>query len=219
MTLLLYGIADDEPAARGEAGLDGERLDTVRYRELVAIVGTEPEPAHPANLDRLLRYERVIETLTERQAVLPARFGSRSPGPVQLCERLEQQYDQLLAALQRVRGAVELAVRAQWRDPGSPPSRGHPDNGTGYMLGRVDRHRRATAVARHLDPLATQARACRTRVLPQPELAWSGAYLVESGRLDQFAETLGDIDSAIEQVDFVCTGPWPPYSFVGGAVG
>jgi Gas vesicle synthesis protein GvpL/GvpF len=219
MTLLLYGITDAEAVAGETTGIDGARLETVRHRQLVAIVSAEHEPDQPADLDRMLRYERVVQTLMERQALLPARFASRSPGAVQLCQRLEQEHDALLSALERVRGAVELALRAEWLDPAPARSGGVQQNGTGYMLERLDLHRRATVVARRLDPLASRARECRMRVMPRPEVAVSGAYLVDSGQLEPFTETLRDIDGATEQVDFVCTGPWPPYSFVGDVRG
>jgi Gas vesicle synthesis protein GvpL/GvpF len=216
MTCVLYGITEDEPALSGKAGLDGARLEAVRHRQLVAIVSAGRETDQAADLDRLLEYQRVIQSLMERRSVLPARFGSRSSGRAELCELLERRYHQLLASLERVRGAVELALRAEWRDPSPASSGGRPGDGTAYLLARVDLHRRATAVARRLDPLATHARACQTRVLPRPELAVSSAYLIEPARLGEFAETLAEIDGPAEPIDLVCTGPWPPYSFVGG---
>ena len=60
--------------------------------------------------------------------------------------------------------------------------------------------------AAELDALA---RASRMRVLPNPELPVAGTYLVDRERVGKFADLLGEVDEALDQVDLVCTAPWP----------
>ncbi len=53
-------------------------------------------------------------------------------------------------------------------------------------------------------------------MLTRPTDPVIAAYLVDSDRTDEFVAGVRDLGTAIEDAELVCTGPWPPYSFVGG---
>jgi hypothetical protein len=107
---------------------------------------------------------------------------------------LAERADELLAALERVRGAVELGVRGEVCAPPAPAA-----SGTEYLLRRV-------ADERIHEPLASLSRASVRRSRP-PHI---GAYLVDRGAVDRFRARVHELGG-----DLVCTGPWPPYSFCG----
>ena len=44
----------------------------------------------------------------------------------------------------------------------------------------------------------------------------NGAYLVDSGRVAEFAVAAEAIVSGLDGFRLAVTGPWPPYSFAGG---
>jgi hypothetical protein len=218
MTLLLYAIAECEPSKVEGTGIGGARLMALQHRELAAIVSEEVGTDEAVALDQLWQYERVMETLMERHPILPVRFGSRSADPAEVRSLLEDRHQELSAALEHVKGTVELAVTVQWRDSASPVQT-RPPTGTAYLLERVELHRAAAAVGRQLEPLARLARASRAGVLPRAAVVFRGSYLVEAARLGEFTATVSEVAGALEHVDVVCTGPWPPYSFVAGATG
>ena len=60
------------------------------------------------------------------------------------------------------------------------------------------------------------ARAATRTVGATPRLLLSGAYLVEPGELDAFRHRVGELEAEHAELTFVCTGPWPPYSFAPG---
>ncbi len=39
------------------------------------------------------------------------------------------------------------------------------------------------------------------------------AYLVDRDRLESFARAIRALDEREPEIEMVCTGPWPPYSF------
>ena len=155
---------------------------------LAAVVADHDAPAPTA--EALLRHEAVVERLMEDGPLLPMRFGSVTPD---VNGWLAAEQARLSAALERVRGAVELGVRAA--DPGPPAA-----SGTEYLMRRAA----STALGDRVHAaLAGLARAS-VRVPKPPHV---GAYLVDRDAVEGFRARAGEHEGV------VCTGPWPPYSF------
>jgi hypothetical protein len=221
MSLLLYGIIEaggpPEPRLAGDAG----GLLTIVEGPLAAIVtehrGSPPEPS----LERLCDHERTVRTLMDSRAILPARFGSVLADERTVRALLRRRRRDLLARLRRVRDAVELALRANWRDrAGTPPAAQGAQgrkSGTSYLRERLEHRRSARRLASELDPLTALARSSRRRLTPAPDLPVLDAYLVERGRVGEFVDMVRQLDDRLEDVELTCTGPWPPYSFAEGA--
>jgi hypothetical protein len=164
----------------------------------------------------LRAYDRALAELIGADAVLPARFGSMFEADSEVRELLRDRQAELTDALARVRGAVELGVRASWPaslDETAPAGAGA---GTAYMLRRLELDRRARQLAADLDAgLGDLARAANSRILTRPSQPVTASYLVDHERIDRFRERVHELDVGIEEAELVCTGPWPPYSFVG----
>jgi Gas vesicle synthesis protein GvpL/GvpF len=82
---------------------------------------------------------------------------------------------------------------------------------------RKKRTERAPRVASELDQLTALARASRRTLSPAPDLPMLVADLVDRDRVREFVATLAQLDDRLDDVELMCTGPWPPYSFVEGA--
>lgn len=216
MSVLLYAIVrSSSPHVAGE-GLDGRALRRVTANGLSGVVSDHE--ALPATSERTLwAYEHAIEALMATDAVLPARFGTAFDDDPGVQAMLKRRHDELRAALDRVRGAVELGVRATWAAaPDERPPAGS-SAGTAYMLGRLELSRRARALAAKLEAdLGTLARASSSRLLARPATPVLASYLVEHERIEEFRTRVHELDDTTEEADVVCTGPWPPYSFVEG---
>lgn len=219
MTLLVYAIAERDGSAAPELELAGRRLRGVRDGELIAFVGEDAAAAPDWGVEDVLGHERVVELLMDRQPILPVRFGNTVNDESQIRSLLHERRRELSAALQRVRGAVELGVRAQWSQPRPITPEDGPQTGTDYLLERLAMRKRADAVVRGLEGLSGLARLSRIRVLPRPTLPFLGAYLVETAVLTAFVEACAELDDELDDVELVCTGPWPPYSFAGEPAG
>jgi hypothetical protein len=209
----VYAVAEDT----------GEPLpyDSVRTGDLVAVVERvestpEPEP------EELWGHERVVEQLMADRAVLPMRFGTTQPDEAALRSALLERHDELCSALARVRGRVELAVRAvaAREVPEADKASGHESSASGdvpaadasgrdWLASRLAARRLADAVH---EPLAAIAVAERRR--PATGEVLRAAYLVDRAALERFRAALDGVRKAHPELDVVCTGPWPPYSFV-----
>ncbi len=90
-------------------------------------------------------------------------------------------------------------------DASAPPATGRE-----YLLGRMAADSRATAVHAPLDALAV---AGRRRVADAGELL-RAAYLVDTQRVGAFRAEVERQQAEHPDLAVLCTGPWPPYSFV-----
>src|SRR5689334_10184468 len=90
-------------------------------------------PRRPeASAEALLAYERMLEELMEEHTLLPMRFGSVLAGEGELEELLATRRDEFRVALARVRGRVELGVRAKL--PAEPST---PEGGRAYLTAKL----------------------------------------------------------------------------------
>ena len=217
MRLLVYGIVESANDGLAGEGLNGRPLRGVADEPLIAVVsdyeGADPEPTAAG----MAAYEGIVRRLMDRGAILPARFGSVLADESEVRALLRRRRKDLLSRLRRVRGAVEIGLRASWRDG----VRARPDapsqSGTSYLRDRLELRQNARRVAGKLDPLSAIALSARRRLVPRPDVPVLDAYLVDGGRVDEFVALVEQLDGALEDVELVCTGPWPPYSFAEGA--
>ncbi len=245
--LYLYAITGPGGAppggTGGERGLLGELVYPVPYRELQALVSRASTEAAEAVAANVLCHEQIVERLMERVALLPVRFGTLLPDEERVRTLLAERYAEFTAALARVAGKVEFGVRVLSQgQPGSepttgpPPSAGSgpsnpPENGNRpghrYLQARQAEHRRETvrqAEARRLaDLLDATLAACaaetRCSLLLTPHLPVCAAYLVPREWVAAFEAAVAGLEATLPEYRFLCSGPWPPYNFVGAAGG
>ncbi len=198
MTVLLYAITDRDHVSDG---VRGGPLSLVRGAGLAAVVSHRPAP------EEMWDYEQVVESLMDDGAILPARFGTVLEHEDAVRGFLTERRDELARGLERVRGAVEMGVRAQWLDDVGGES------GTAYMLGRLALLRSARGIAELLAPLRSMARTSKVAVMPRRGVAVLAAYLVDRSSADEFARRCDHLRDELQHAELVCTGPWPPYSF------
>jgi hypothetical protein len=213
--IYVYAISDspDRPEVRG---LQGAALSTSGRDGLFAIWSEHEEARLEADEAVLLEHERVVEALLKQGAVLPMRFGSWMRDPAAVLELLDERRSEFELGLERVRGAVEIGVRALVREEPAervPALAGADRPGTAYMLARLNDEKRSALVAAHLrGPLQALSRASADR-----KTSLSGsvntAYLVDRGDVDAFRAAVQKLDEVVDEATIVCTGPWPPYSF------
>jgi hypothetical protein len=202
----VYAIGD---ARRREA--HPSVVECVREGDLIAFFAAG-RPRDP-DVRELRRHEAVVSSLMGDAGVLPMRFGSVMQDERELRALLRARRDEFARSLARVRGRVELGARALWREPALDALSG----GGAFMRARLDRYRAARRVADEIHPLLAELAADSVcRVAPTDDAAFAGAYLVERTRVGGLKQRSARLRGELTNVDLVCTGPWPPYSFSGG---
>ncbi len=213
-------------------GLQGAKLETISYGEIAAVTS----PLRPTSLDRLekaalvesvLKHESVNRRIFLTRTVVPVRFGTIADDPLQVKELLQKIYLQVKAALKRLGGKIELAVRASWdlhaviqevKGEITIENAGATDLQEKINIGRqvfeaVDKRKRSIINTIHngLYPGAVDFTVGREGT---EEMIFDRSYLVEREKETSFDEAVNCIASQYEgTVTFKCIGPLPPYSF------
>jgi hypothetical protein len=240
----VYAITAPDTQLPQSVSVFGGPLLMVSYRDLGAIVSRIGTPetdgmAPSATAENLLRHERVVEMARSHGRALPVRFGTVLPSREAVAQALATQHATLLDDLRRIGDKNEIEIAALWglateKPPSAqrnPEVGGQPEPdtapvgrraGLAYLLSRQAEYRqaesareRAQTLARDLDarlrPLALE---CRRSLCPTERLALRDRYLVENERTGAFKQAFDEVRLRHQEVRFLLSGPWPPYSFV-----
>ena len=183
-------------------------------------------------------HHAVIEAMAERGPVVPMRLATVYSGDDPVVDTLRQRAGDLREALSRLRGRSEWGVKAYAAAPVDPrpeeddPAPGPTGPGAAYLRrrraqltsranARQDAMGGAQAVHAELSLLSVSARLYPPQA---PDLAGqaapmvlNAAYLVAEEQTGAFAAAVNDLTGRNRSVRLSLTGPWPPYSFVGGS--
>ena len=174
----MYALVRHPAAMPGVRGIDDAPLRTSAAADGIdAVVSdTRPGPGGPTEA-AILAHAHVVEAVAAaNDSVLPARFSGGIAGDDELRQRLAGRRDQILQALERVDGCVEIGLRvlAEPRE-----DRAQAASGSEYMRRRLDEIARAEQLARDLhEALASGARESSCNVLARRDVVLTGAYLV-----------------------------------------
>lgn len=179
---------------------------------IAGVYGPVPGEQLQPTEETLWAHEAVVETLLAEGPVLPARFGTVLPSVERLRAELDDRREEFAAALEFVRGRVELGVRAVW--PERTVAGDVPKSGRAYLAQKLGQHQSAADAAASLhEPLARIAVADTVEIEHEPCLALVGSYLVERDDVGRFRDEADRLAKRLEGIRLACTGPWPPYTF------
>ncbi len=230
--LYLYGIIDGRQTPEPmPAGLEDRASCIVPYDDLAAVAGWLQRGRPPASEANLRKHFNVLEAFMASHTVLPARFGSTFADLEELTAHLAFSRNTYTGDLRRLRGQIELGVRAGWHAAPMGPSDASmvfaaTGSGPGacYLAEKrakaaycLDRQREAQDLASIISaPLALHATQAVWRPLRGnlEKAAISMAFLLSKERLGGFREALVALRRSKPDLDILCTGPWPPYSFI-----
>jgi hypothetical protein len=198
-------------------GVGNARLERMGVGELELVYSESDLASRAPGDEDVLRHALVVEELMARSAaILPGRLGQRYEDTAELERSVRAESTRLAAALQQVAGCVELGLRVL-----EPPHTEHAAlaNGTAYLQAKLAEKQAAERrVLEVHEPLARLARASTRRDGALEGQLLEAAYLVPAGELDGFRDELERIEASRADLDFVFTGPWPPYSFAAEAL-
>ncbi|MBX0331583.1 GvpL/GvpF family gas vesicle protein [Oscillochloris sp. ZM17-4] len=227
--LYLYAIIDRPgDGLPQELGLADQPISYV-YEGGIGAVVSQIEPRYvTVGALQIVRHEAVVESLSVRHGVLPVRFGTMLDDAEAVRSLLRERSSTFADDLSRVRGRVEISLRALWADlpdPTPPAAIDAPRTGRGYIERRIVEERaaalrrlRAKQVADAVHARLDQhADASVFKVLPTERMLLSAAYLVPREDTARFQARVAEIIAARPEIRLLCTGPWPAYHFVSPA--
>jgi len=229
----VYGVVESSFASTLEARVveEGELAAVVDVVPL-AVFGEQALEEHlndRAWLETHARaHQEVLQEISLAGPVVPFRFGTIYHESDDVRGMLRARETELTTALARVRGRVEIGVKAWAGPPPVQPARA-PATGRAYLEQRLGAQERVRAASAQL---AETARDSHLRLLscavegvanrPQPReltgrdeaMILNGAYLVADVEPIRHEIERLSADYEAQGISFELTGPWPPYNFV-----
>jgi hypothetical protein len=221
MKYLLYGIVQRDLA--GSSPDPGICL--LAAHGLAAAVSAVQAMGLPSSVSSLLAYERVVEAIHARQAVIPLRYGCVMESESAVMRLLEDHRQEYQALLSRLLGMTEMGIRILWPArlgvmPDFPPS-----PGAAYLMSLRTRYNSANALAPEESQLADRIMSllsgCSTEQRREVSPSSHGRlvslyFLTPKTWAEQFREKARQIDPP-SGAKLLLSGPWPPYNFVASA--
>jgi hypothetical protein len=217
MKYLLYGIVE-----RDSAGCPpGTCLITAHG--LAAAVSAVEETISPPSVASLLAYERVVEAIHHRQAVIPLRYGCVMEDEFAVVRHLEEHRQDYGALLARLLGMTEMGIRVLWPARAGVVPDFPPSPGARYLASLRNRYNLANALAAEEAQLADRIGGLlpgcfteqRREVSSSSERRLLSLYFLTSRTgVERFRNRARQICPP-SGAKILLSGPWPPYNFAG----
>ena len=244
--LYMYAICRhlDPAALDGHGGLREQPLRVVPVGDLQAVVssvdlrefGEDGLRRHLEDLPWLEEvargHDHVVHVLADLAPTAPLRLATICLDEDGVRRRLEEGYDALVSALERVEGCREWSVKVLARPlvdaPAGSGTASRTGGGAAYLqFKKAEAARRAEgadrlrAVAEAVHAMLSSTATASRQLTPQdPRLSGhsspmilNGAYLVDQAGVALFHERVRMVESEHPEVEVDVAGPWPAYSF------
>jgi hypothetical protein len=235
----LYAISQMPEGAAGPIaaeGIDGEsKVEALRCDDYICWISrvSKDEFAdrlteHMQNLEWLasagLRHQRVVAEISQQSATLPARFGTVFLTENSLRQHVRERKAGTRRAFERVADADEWGIKL-FEIAKPKPARVVAASGSDYLKKKAEMLK--PRARQQLDEDGKTFVAALTRLAVasspggkasagQPGLVWHGSFLIrrkDRKQLEAMLKTYAARWHDSRRID--CSGPWPPYSFVG----
>ena len=218
-------------------GEGGNRVYTVRFKDIAAVVSDTPIRIYDPTRENVLAHELVNETVMREHTVIPMSFGTIFRTRDDIVELLKSTYQAFDDVLDKMRDKIEFGLKVLWdrdrvveqleaedADIGRLKEEitGNAQSSTYFarmQLGRLIEAALEEAANGYVldvhDSLKPVAVASRSNKPIGDRMIMNAAYLVERAREEDFDNPIKKLSRKYEDLlSFKYTGPWPPYNFV-----
>lgn len=231
-------VRSDRQHDFGAIGIGGgQRVFTVAYEDLAAVVSDTPIVIYDPTRDNVLAHEFVNETVMKEFTVIPMSFGTVFRSEEDVTELLRSTYQAFSDVLDKMQDKIEFGLKVLWdrekvianlerdndeiRRLKDEISR-HTASSTYFarmQLGRLIEGALEEMSARYVsdvhDALKRVAVASRSNKPIGDRMILNAAFLVDRAQEQAFDERVKETSRNYEDVlSFKYSGPWPPYNFV-----
>jgi hypothetical protein len=231
-------VRSDQQRDFGAIGIGGgQRVFTVAFQDLAAVVSNTPIVIYDPTRDNVLAHEFVNETVMKEFTVIPMSFGTVFRSEEDVTELLRSTYQAFSDVLDKMKDKIEFGVKVLWDrervianlERENEEIRGlkdeisrHTTTSTYFarmQLGRLVDSALEDMGSRYVadihDALKPVAVASRSNKPIGDRMILNAAFLVDRAQEQAFDERVKETSRKYEDVlSFKYSGPWPPYNFV-----
>ncbi|MFA4853558.1 MAG: GvpL/GvpF family gas vesicle protein [Bacteroidales bacterium] len=218
-------------------GISDSALFNITYNNISVVAGDFSSNKIIVDKEFAIDYARVIEDLAQHFTLLPVRFGTLMESPDAIKEILIKYYDEFKQNLQKVENKYEFSLKVLWdyekcsgkiriktesEDQNAAKLFHHNSISTDYLLKKLKKHRFENALLKHVEQLIEEISSHLAQLNPihkfqkmvTPNIILDAVFLLEKNKKDEFIHAIDHLKSQHDDLNFLLTGPWPPYNFV-----
>jgi len=223
--------------AKNIRGITGSNLYALNFEDISVAISDFPASKFVVSKELAIDFARVIEELSQHLTVLPIRFGTAVKSDEIVNQLLSGNYHAFLNNLLKVEDKHEFGLKVIWDyDKCSEKIKKIVESepytidtfftkstvSTNYLLEKVKKHRLEDALLKHVEQLIEEISWHLTQINPESKfkkmlsqsIILDGVFLVEKAKKEAFIVAIEALNLLHDDLHFLLTGPWPPYSFV-----
>ena len=229
----------DNPRDFGPIGIgDGaNRVYTVHYRDLSAVVSDTPIVIYDPTRENVLAHEFVNETVMREHTVIPMSFGTVFRSEDDVGELLRSTYQAFSDVLDKMQDKIEFGLKVLWDRDKVIADLERSNDEIRRLKDEITRNTQSSTYFARMqlgrlvegaledtgnsfvsdihETLKEVAVASRSNKPIGDRMIMNAAFLVERHREKDFDEKVREVSRKYEDLlTFKYTGPWPPYNFV-----
>ena len=228
----------DKPKDFGTVGIGGgQRVYTVHYRDLAAVVSDTPLVIYDPTREHVLAHEFVNETVMREFTVIPMSFGTVFRSEDDVTELLRSTYQAFSDVLDKMQDKIEFGLKVLWEREKVIANLERENDEIRRLKDEISRNTASSTyfarmqlgrlveaalegvqsryVADIHEALKPVAVASRSNKVIGDRMILNAAFLVERTQEHSFDDRVKEVSRRYEDLlTFKYTGPWPPYNFV-----
>jgi hypothetical protein len=223
----------------GMKGVSEVDLYTVSFSDIAAVVSDVERANLITDKKNAIEYAGVIETLSQQFTLLPVRFGSILESNDALMKMLERNYNEIKNNLQKVENKFEFGLKvfcdseklmaelkSQSEAVANTSDKPAPESNNSVFRDWVNKklkeHRLEESLLSYVDLVIATLKEHLVRLnavnkfkkMTSAITIIDAVFLLEKERKDALIHVIADLQNQHPGLNFVLTGPWPPYNFV-----
>jgi hypothetical protein len=220
-------------------GIEGSKVYSISQGELSVVVSDAEIKEYPISRENTLTHQKVIEGVMKEYDVLPVSFGTVAKSERDMKEKiLKSRTSDLLNTFKKIKGKVELNLKAIWLDlPSifqeiikedreiqitkkeatkvSGIGRTNLAIEVGKMVASALERKKERETSTILKPLKKIAEDFKENKVQLDQVIFNTAFLVPKEKEKEFDEEVLKLGEKYDgMIKFLYVGPLPPFNFV-----
>lgn len=223
----------------GMKGVQNLLIYPVSFADIAVVVSDIKKSGLITDKTNAIEYAGVIESLSHHFTVLPVRFGSILESKTILLKILESNYPEIQNNLQKVEHKYEFGLKVFCDSEkivadliSKSEKEIRPDENSlsiptqsiyrDWMNKKLKEHRIEESLLVYVDTVIALLTAelvglnavCKIRKMVSATTIIDAVFLLEKEHKKAMVQIVADLQNQHPNLNFVLTGPWPPYNFV-----
>jgi hypothetical protein len=223
----------------GMKGIADTDLYELSFGEITVVVSDVSRASLIAGKSTALEYAAVIETLSQQFTLLPMRFGSLMESDEAIIHMLERNYHDIQQNHLKIDDKFEFGLKvfcdseklmAELREKSEAASKTQVTTVTeiknsasrNWVNKKLKEHRLEELLVSYIDSVIEDITGQLDRLktiskikkMVTPTTIIDGVFLLDKALKDELIHAVGDLQNKFPGLNFILTGPWPPFNFV-----